>query len=165
MEKTMSVWFVCGFFVTSLLFSKSIADGKIKEVTDPTGNVNLSPFQQWRNAYECLQNKSDSCPGNLMLNETGWVNISMDETQQYCSGGCEVHTRAVLTCISLVKPDYRFFNNATVQDINNTITTGCTSGFSGATLIASDATRKSKSWIKFCVSLAPVLFVMNHLYV
>lgn len=23
---------------------------------DPTGNVNLSPFEKWRSAYECMQN-------------------------------------------------------------------------------------------------------------
>ncbi|KAK8514376.1 hypothetical protein V6N13_063267 [Hibiscus sabdariffa] len=44
----------------------TFADAKIKQVTDPTGNVNLSPFQQWESAYECLQNDSMEPPISAM---------------------------------------------------------------------------------------------------
>ncbi|XVF41250.1 hypothetical protein PTKIN_Ptkin01aG0265500 [Pterospermum kingtungense] len=148
--------------VTCLLFSPINADGKIKQVTDPRGNVNLSPFQQWESAYECLQNTSDVCSTNYTLTEAGWMNVSMTDKDEFCkSGGCGEHTQAVLTCIHEVKRDYKFISRATVQDINYTITYGCNSGFNGTTL-KSDASRTSKSQIAFLVSsLAALLLLMN----
>ncbi|KAK9283968.1 hypothetical protein L1049_012226 [Liquidambar formosana] len=103
--------------------------GQIKEVVDPTGNVNLSPFQQWRSAYECLLNTSNSCQDKYQLTEEGWVNVTLADTEEYCKwGGCAQHSRAVLMCLHLVKHDFRFIDKATVQDVNNTITQGCSSG-------------------------------------
>ncbi|XP_022764883.1 uncharacterized protein LOC111310052 [Durio zibethinus] len=97
-----------GFLVTSLLFSRINADGKIKQVTDPTGNVNLSPFQQWKRAYECLQTKSDSCSSKYTLTEAPWMNVTTADKEDFCkSGGCGEHTNAVLTCVHLVRQDYK----------------------------------------------------------
>ncbi|EOY20198.1 Uncharacterized protein TCM_045574 [Theobroma cacao] len=153
-----------GFLVTSLLFSQINADGKIKQVTDPTGNVNLSPFQQWKSAYECLQNKSTSCSDKYILTEAGWMNITTADTDEFCKpGGCGEHTMAVLTCIHLVKRDYKFANKATVQDLIVTITQGCDYGFNGTTII-SDARRSSKSGIEFIISILVALFLSMHFH-
>ncbi|XWS74471.1 hypothetical protein CRYUN_Cryun01aG0000900 [Craigia yunnanensis] len=152
-----------GFLVTSPLFSRINADGKIRQVTDPTGNVNLSPFQQWESAYECLQNISQSCSVKYTLTEAGWMNVTMADKADFCkSGGCGEHTKAVLTCIHLVKRDYKFTNKATVQDLNFTIINGCGFGFNGTTFI-SDARRISKNQIAILISILAALFLLMNL--
>ncbi|OVA13701.1 hypothetical protein BVC80_1767g24 [Macleaya cordata] len=106
-------------------------DGGIKQVIeDPRKNPNLSPFEQWLSAYKCLQNVSDSCADKFVLTELGNLGVTSNDTNDYCKA-CAEHTRAVLTCISMVKRDYQFRNGATVHDLNNTITNGCSSGFTG----------------------------------
>ncbi|KAK4835747.1 hypothetical protein QYF36_014018 [Acer negundo] len=180
MEKTSRavtrVWFLCGFLVASLLLcgahaghylylSAAASDRKsnerIKQVTDPTGNVNLSPFEQWRSAYECLQNISTSCLDKFTLNETGWLNLTAAEKDSFCSLGCAQHTYAVLTCIDLVKRDYKFINKATVQDLRNYIAYGCDYGFDGTTIVTSNARRMSKSKTIFFVSILSTLVFLN----
>ncbi|KAK3230298.1 hypothetical protein Dsin_002179 [Dipteronia sinensis] len=143
MEKTSRAgtrfWFLCGFLVASLLLCGAHADGEVKQVTDPRGNVNLSPFEQWRSASECLQNISTSCSNKYTLNETGWLNVTAADKVNFCSSGCSDHTYAVLTCIDQVKRDYKFINKATVQVLRNHIAYGCDYGFDGTTLVASNA--------------------------
>ncbi|KAL5801255.1 hypothetical protein ACOSQ3_032887 [Xanthoceras sorbifolium] len=139
--------------------SSTFADGKIKQVTDPTGNVNLSPFEQWRSASECLQNKSSSCPDKYTLNETGWLNVTAADKDNFCSSGCADHTNDVLTCIDLVKRHYKFVNKATVQNLRAHIAYGCTYGFDGTTLITSNARGMAKSKTVFFISvLSTVIF-------
>ncbi|RWR92239.1 hypothetical protein CKAN_02144800 [Cinnamomum micranthum f. kanehirae] len=128
MEKSSSLRY--GFLLVLLVLLPGCikADWNIEMVTDPTSNVNLSPFDQWRSAYECLQNISSNCPGNYSLNEGGWVNLRSNDTVRYCNiTGCADHSRAVLKCICLVKRDFKFQNGATVKDINDTINDGCRS--------------------------------------
>ena len=50
------------------------------------------------------------------------------DTELYCTGGCAKHTQAVLMCIYLVKQDYKFISEASVQDLNETINLGCENG-------------------------------------
>ena len=53
------------------------------------------------------------------------MNVTATDKDVFCeSGGCGEHTKAVLTCIHLVKRDYKFANKATVHDLNFTITHG-----------------------------------------
>ncbi|XP_039056987.1 uncharacterized protein LOC120200147 [Hibiscus syriacus] len=152
-----------GILVVSLLFSGTKADTKIKQVTDPTGNVNLSPFQQWESAYECLQNKSQSCSDIYTLTEAGWMNVTSNDATDFCkAGGCGEHTKAVLTCIHHVKRDYKFINKATVWDLKYTITHGCTSGFNGTTYI-SNARRRIWSPIAISVSVLAAVFLLKNL--
>ncbi|OMO89963.1 hypothetical protein COLO4_19482 [Corchorus olitorius] len=156
-----------GFLVTCILFSQINADGKIRLVTDPTRNVNLSPFQQWISAYECLQNKSQSCFINstdYTLTEKGWLNVTGPDGAGFCKpGGCKDHTEAVLTCIHEVKRDYMFQNKATLWDLNFTIHDGCTFGFDGTTYV-SDAGTIVKSGITFLISILATLFLLMHFY-
>ncbi|KAL5991347.1 hypothetical protein ACLOJK_012254 [Asimina triloba] len=95
---------------------------------DPTANVNLSPFEQWRSAYMCLQKIPERCQGLRRLTEAGWVNVTQSDTEGYCrsADGCADPTRDVLLCVSLVHRTYKFRNRATVNDINTTINHGCT---------------------------------------
>ncbi|KAK8629044.1 hypothetical protein V6N13_077901 [Hibiscus sabdariffa] len=168
MEMPARILCLRGFLLISLLFSGAnavpgitFADAKIKQVTDPTGNVNLSPFQQWESAYECLQNKSHSCSDEYTLTEAGWMNVTSDDTAEFCkSGGCGEHTKAVLTCIHHVKRDYKFINKATTWDLNYTITHGCNSGFNGTTYI-SNARRRLQSPIAVIFSILAAVLLLN----
>ncbi|XVF00396.1 hypothetical protein REPUB_Repub03eG0282000 [Reevesia pubescens] len=91
------------------------------------------------------------------------MNVTAADEEDFCkSGGCGVHTKAVLTCIHLVKRDYKFINKARVQDINFTITHGCDFGFNGTTYI-SDARRTSMSQIAFLISILAALFLLMNL--
>ncbi|KAL4190025.1 hypothetical protein AMTRI_Chr08g168400 [Amborella trichopoda] len=107
------------------------------QAKDPTANANLSPFQQWRSAYDCLQNTSNLCPGIYELTEGGWVNVSRNQTDDYCKNGCFDHTKWVITCVYYCKRDYVFRNGATIKDINYTVANGCLHGFNGTTYISS----------------------------
>ncbi|KAJ4720258.1 Glycine-rich protein family [Melia azedarach] len=151
------VWFLYGLLLISLLLCVSRADA---EPHDPTGNVNLSPFQKWRSAYECLQKISDSCPEKYKLTDAGWLNVTDGDAESFCNGGCAEITKTVLTCIDQVKPDYKFVNMATLQDVKDFITKGCASGFNG-TIFSSNARRMSGSKITFFISILPVLFIMS----
>lgn len=71
---------------------------------------------------------------NHTLTKTGWLNVTAAEGPDFCKeGGCADHTKAVLHCLVHVKRDYWFANNATVQDLYDTLTDGCTNGGSGFT--------------------------------
>ncbi|KAL3719867.1 hypothetical protein ACJRO7_004796 [Eucalyptus globulus] len=89
----------------------------------PLQNVNLSPFWQWRSAYECLQNTSSKCVGKN-LDMTGNIQVTGSELTDYCNG-CKPWTIDVLNCIHSVKRDFWFSNNATIKQINDSINQGC----------------------------------------
>ncbi|XP_075090120.1 uncharacterized protein LOC142171514 [Nicotiana tabacum] len=104
---------------------------------NPTKNVNLAPFMQWRSAYFCLLNTSPVCSKNHTLTLSGWLNVKKEEGKKFCEkGGCAEHTKGVLDCIHHVKRDFWFANKATVQHIYNTIDIGCHTpqGFNGTSL-------------------------------
>ncbi|KAG9443267.1 hypothetical protein H6P81_014607 [Aristolochia fimbriata] len=135
------IWSLGALLMIGLLFCCVDAE-------DPVGNVNLTPFEKWISAYECLQNTSLACPGNFQLTEHGNMSISSSETTNYCNSGCASHTRTVLQCLFYVKQDYVFMNKATIHDINSTISEGCKNGipgFTGSTLIASNAGKAYES--------------------
>lgn len=71
---------------------------------------------------------SSSCQEKYTLNSWGWLNVSHGDGPKFCeAGGCGDHTRVVLLCLYEVKKDYKFANNATIQDLNDTINSGCNS--------------------------------------
>lgn len=53
------------------MFLQNIADGETTNVTDPRGNVNLSPFQKWINVGECLQNVMILAPLSVVFLSNG----------------------------------------------------------------------------------------------
>ncbi|XP_056176147.1 uncharacterized protein LOC115670561 [Syzygium oleosum] len=110
-----------GFLWLSFCIFLTLSCAKV--ISDPLKNVNLSPFQQWISAYECLNKTSPTCAANG-LNLTGIIHVTGSEVTDYCNG-CAQWTKDVLTCIHLVKRDFWFANNATVKLINETISHGC----------------------------------------
>ncbi|KAM7499466.1 hypothetical protein LguiA_023880 [Lonicera macranthoides] len=165
MKAGRRIWFVFAFLATLLLLScYANADEVIREVSDPTGNVNLSPFQQWRSAYECLQNISNRCPEKYRLTEEGWMHLNQTDTAEYCkAGGCLEHTRAVLLCIHEVKRDYKFIDKTTVPQLNNTITLGCDQGFTGSVIpVFSGGGRVYESRSALFFLMVAALFLMAY---
>jgi len=121
--------------------------------------VNLTPFNAWRSAYYCLENLSkDICP-KYALNQTGWLNVTHNDGEEFCKGGCADHTRAVLECLYDVKRDYWFANKAKVHHLNDTINIGCNTdqGFNGTSLYPSSG-YKMKS-ISIFLSISAFVFM------
>ncbi|KAL7583477.1 uncharacterized protein LOC128129336 [Lactuca sativa] len=121
-------------FGLSLLGFFGISSSFKINTTNPTYNVNLAPFIQDLSAYYCLLNVSSDCPGKFTLHVGGWLNISANETQAFCEGGCAQHTQQLLKCVKYVKQNYVFRNKATINNLNDTINIGCTHGFNGTSL-------------------------------
>ncbi|KAK1571541.1 hypothetical protein Q3G72_018793 [Acer saccharum] len=116
------LWF--SFGIIFLLFSSTKAADS--EKWDPTRYVNLSPFRQWRSAYECILNETNPCEPQYKLTMSGIVYVPQEDVGNYCGGsGCAEHVRIVLHCIHQVKRDFWFANSAPVQFINNSINHGC----------------------------------------
>ncbi|KAL3530986.1 hypothetical protein ACH5RR_010308 [Cinchona calisaya] len=127
--------------------------------TFPTANNNLSPIQQWRSAFYCLNITSTSCPVKYTLNMSGRLNVVHEDGPTFCeAGGCADHTRAVLACIHDVKPDFWFGNNATVKNLNDTINIGCSLGFNGTTISSGAYEVKSASISVLAAVLLLALF-------
>ncbi|KAJ4834392.1 hypothetical protein Tsubulata_007334 [Turnera subulata] len=106
---------------------------KAENQKEPLKNVNLAPFWQWRSAYFCLKNESDSCTGKNVLKLDGVVNVTNSEVEDYCKqGGCWEHTSIVLQCVYYAKRDFWFANKITVPKLKEIISKGCATkqGFS-----------------------------------
>ncbi|KAF8010500.1 hypothetical protein BT93_J1203 [Corymbia citriodora subsp. variegata] len=109
---------------TELRFATLIISSLLRKKTaDPLTNVNLSPFWQWRSAYECLQNRSSKC-GPKQLTMAGIIQVTGSELTDYCTG-CKPWTLDLLTCVESVKRDFWFINYGTVEQIRDAINHGC----------------------------------------
>uniref|UniRef100_A0A7N0UHD1 DUF7731 domain-containing protein n=1 Tax=Kalanchoe fedtschenkoi TaxID=63787 RepID=A0A7N0UHD1_KALFE len=153
---------ICFTLLIAALFAGcATAAGATKAEKYPTGNINLSPFDQWLNAYYCLQ--TASCETKYQLTYWGWKNLTSADTQDYCRpGGCREQTVTALTCVSLVKPGFKFVDATTVRDVNNTINQGCANGFTGAVLKmeTSSAENLTGSSVSFAMSFLVSMLVM-----
>lgn len=86
---------------------------------------------------------------NYTLTSSGWLNVTAADGPKFCTeGGCAEHTKVVLLCLSHVKRDYWFVNRATVQDLYDTISKGCSNGGTGNDDILSDGSRNFKSRLR-----------------
>ncbi|XP_024993995.1 ATP-dependent RNA helicase A-like [Cynara cardunculus var. scolymus] len=80
-------------------------------------------------ALVCLSDKIYSgCGESYRLTESGDLHVPLDYTNQYCSGPCLRETKLVLSCINDVLSNFVFYNRATVRDVRDTITAGCSYG-------------------------------------
>ncbi|XP_050370821.1 uncharacterized protein LOC126788853 [Argentina anserina] len=135
--------------------------------TDPTDNVNLSPFWAWRSAYFCLQKPA---PGNckalvtVSLTDKGLLDVIPSKIQDYCTtSGCAQHVLDVLKCIHLCKRDFWFANNATVAVLNQTIHDGCSNRTQSISTLgwkkSSGMKVQQKMYIPFVASLSTLAFI------
>nr|ABR16925.1 unknown [Picea sitchensis] len=75
-------------------------------------------------ALECFDH-ADTCKPEQQLYPSGCLDVPPDETDEYCDGGCYKQTQVVLTCLDQILSNFEFYNNATIDVINQTITEGC----------------------------------------
>nr|ABK27100.1 unknown [Picea sitchensis] len=75
-------------------------------------------------ALECFDH-ADTCKPEQRLSPSGSLDIPRDETDEYCNGGCYEQTQVVLTCVNQILSNFEFHNKATIDDIKQTITDGC----------------------------------------
>ncbi|KAM0999017.1 hypothetical protein ACFX2A_005934 [Malus domestica] len=131
--------------------------------TDPTDNVNLSPFYAWESAYYCMNRTAPSqCSAKGQLTFSGIVDVAANESREYCSSGCSAHALEVLKCIYLCKRDFWFHNNATVHVLNTTITEGCKNNNSAISTVdykSSGMKVFQKMHVPFVASLSTLAFI------
>ncbi|KAJ8751477.1 hypothetical protein K2173_016694 [Erythroxylum novogranatense] len=146
-------------FIGTLLV---IGYAKAEYTLKPLRELHLSPFLQWRSAYECLLNVSDSCL-NKDITLSGELDVNQTEIETYCNRGCAEHTtRYVLTCVHWAKRDFWFANKATVKDLNDTITKHCANNTAFSMEdFKSSGIKRYKENIFSCsvISLATAIFI------
>ncbi|KAI3821774.1 hypothetical protein L1987_09346 [Smallanthus sonchifolius] len=80
-------------------------------------------------ALVCLNDKIYSdCEESYRLTESGDLHVPPDYTDKYCGGPCLKETDLVLNCINDVFSNFLFYNRATINNIKDTIKTGCSYG-------------------------------------
>ncbi|KAJ4956797.1 hypothetical protein NE237_013580 [Protea cynaroides] len=89
--------------------------------------VENDPGQIVAKAILCFNNKYiySSCEESYRLNESGNLNVPPEATDQFCNGPCLDETNLVLDCIDGILHNFLFYNEATIQDIRDTISAGC----------------------------------------
>lgn len=75
-------------------------------------------------AMECFDH-ADTCKPEQRLSISGSIDVPRDQTDEYCNGGCYEQTQLVLTCVDEILSNFEFDNKATIEDIRQTITEGC----------------------------------------
>lgn len=66
-----------------------------------------------------------SCEEAHRLKQSGELNVPPEYTDEYCKGPCLAETHHVLDCINGILKGFIFFNRATLNDVRETIKSGC----------------------------------------
>ncbi|KAE9594918.1 hypothetical protein Lal_00013309 [Lupinus albus] len=66
-----------------------------------------------------------SCEESCRLNENGNLNVPSQKIDEFCKGPCLTETNLVLSCLDNIFSNFIFYNKATIQDIKETIQSGC----------------------------------------
>ncbi|CAL0300948.1 unnamed protein product [Lupinus luteus] len=66
-----------------------------------------------------------SCEESCRLNENGNLNVARNKVDEFCKGPCLTETNLVLSCLDNIFSNFIFYNKATIQDIRETIESGC----------------------------------------
>ncbi|KAF5737037.1 Glycine-rich family protein putative isoform 2 [Tripterygium wilfordii] len=101
------------------------ADGG--ENVPQVGTVGDDPDQIVAKALLCFNNRyiNSSCEESCRLTASGNINVPYGSTDQYCNGPCLTETYLILNCIDDILANFSFYNNATIQDVRDTIKAGC----------------------------------------
>ncbi|GAV91410.1 hypothetical protein CFOL_v3_34805 [Cephalotus follicularis] len=78
-------------------------------------------------ALICFNDKYiySSCEESYRLTESGNLNVPSAYTVSYCTGPCLQETQLVLNCIENILTNFVFYNEATIQDVRDTVKAGC----------------------------------------
>ncbi|KAE9591648.1 hypothetical protein Lal_00039020 [Lupinus albus] len=85
------------------------------------------PTQIVSKALLCFNDKYiySSCEESCRLNENGNLNVPSKKTDEFCEGPCLTETNLVLSCLDNIFSNFIFYNRATIQDIKETVQSGC----------------------------------------
>lgn len=95
-----------------------------------TGNGEQYPDHIVDEALHCFNEKQiySSCIEAYRLSLNGELNVPPENADEYCNGPCLSETHLVLNCIEGVLSHFKFYNHATVNDVKETIKSGCSYG-------------------------------------
>lgn len=69
-----------------------------------------------------------SCEESQRLSESGKLSVPPQKIDEYCSGPCLTETNLVLNCIENILANFKFYNQATIQDVRDTVKAACGNG-------------------------------------
>ncbi|XP_019418948.1 PREDICTED: uncharacterized protein LOC109329673 [Lupinus angustifolius] len=103
-----------------------------------------------------------SCEESCRLNENGNLNVPTQKVDEFCKGPCLTETNLVLSCLDNVFSNFIFYNMATIQDIRETIQSGCGYGpqrgnFNVAEHIQTEESKALKTSHYLMIGLALIL--------
>ncbi|KAJ8747657.1 hypothetical protein K2173_004605 [Erythroxylum novogranatense] len=92
----------------------------------------------------------NSCKEAHRLNATGNLNVSAEHVDAFCNRTCLSGIYSVLNCIEGIMENFKFYNNATINVIRDTIKAGCGSGsargnFNVTELLPNETSRASNT--------------------
>ncbi|KAL8047574.1 hypothetical protein ABFX02_07G008500 [Erythranthe guttata] len=92
-----------------------------------TGIIGTTPALIFNKALECLSNKYiySSCDEAHRLTQNGELNVPPEYADEYCNGPCLAETNHALDCINGILKRFVFYNSATLNDVRETIKSGC----------------------------------------
>lgn len=69
-----------------------------------------------------------SCDEAHRLTQSGELNVPPEYADEYCEGPCLSETKHVLDCMGGILKGFVFYNRATLNNLRDTIESGCGSG-------------------------------------
>ncbi|XP_074318311.1 uncharacterized protein LOC141655114 [Silene latifolia] len=79
----------------------------------------------------CFREKHiyNSCDESCRLSAKGDLHVPHDQVDEFCNGPCLEETNHVLDCLEEIMDNFLFFNQATTQNVRDTISAACGHGF------------------------------------
>ncbi|KAI3469314.1 hypothetical protein Pfo_025977 [Paulownia fortunei] len=107
-----------------------IVEGETDQYFPQAGIIGTSSALIFTKALGCLSDKHiySSCDEAHRLTHSGELNVPPEYTDEYCQGPCLIETNHVLDCINGILKGFIFYNRATLNDVRETIKSGCSYG-------------------------------------
>ncbi|CAI0467090.1 unnamed protein product [Linum tenue] len=104
--------------------------GSTSSSSSSSSNNDNDPAEMVAKAMLCFNNRGiyRSCDEDFRLNESGRLGVPLEQVDAYCGGSCLTETNMVLDCLEGIMKNFRFYNTATIKDIKDTVSAGCSDG-------------------------------------
>ncbi|KAK6161032.1 hypothetical protein DH2020_002758 [Rehmannia glutinosa] len=109
---------------------KAEVEGETDQYFPQAGIIGTSSALIFTKALGCLSDKHiySSCEEAHRLTHSGELNVPPEYADEYCNGPCLTETNHVLDCIGGLFKGFIFYNRATLNDVRETIESGCGHG-------------------------------------
>ncbi|KAL6584170.1 hypothetical protein OROMI_003459 [Orobanche minor] len=106
---------------------KAEGEGETDRFFPQAGIIGISPSRIFNKALGCLKPNYiySSCEEEHRLTENGELHVTPEYREEYCKGPCLKETRHVLDCMNGILKGFVFLNRATLDDVRDTIESGC----------------------------------------